>query len=830
MSQISAAPPTNDVDIPSDEEPISGTPPNIDEDIRHTPHNRRIANYHNYSMGAVDISKLRDALETRGQYIGGVDPDVFVKTFMGWNDETSNSFRLKQPSKTKVSCLVGMAGKPESGMNKDWQIALSGWPLVRKRGKLQSLDFEDTHDYRDAESHLGPDSCIYFRARPIVPRHTQRKVDFANVQSFTEHKASEKMDAFVDGGDEEYDGEAYYVMAGYSKRKGGVEEDEKEGEGEEERETGTSEQPYIADSPAAADVDAEGGEADPEVAEDREPTPSEDYPFENDTKQGQSTRGQIASYAGVTMAMQFRTHLFSVLVCGRYARFIRWDRSCAIVTRRFDYTTHPLIIFDFYKRFAQLDDVQPVEMMRKYATSYFTGEHADFYKKESNPKQLPLLSLVFGEDTYVVPAPYFDGTMYSPFGRCTRNRAVVLLKERKNAEEAKDGTYGKHGQILYLKEYWREESIYTKKESEVYRILEGAKVTFIAKMHAGGDLMTGKEANAKAITTIGHEWKSKPWVPNATKLRIRHLTAHFIVLSTLGRDLATFKTARQLVTCIADAMDAHQQVYKLGILHRDISAGNILMTLQPENRRGFLIDWDHCIFLNDALKERVGTRVHRTGTWQFMSAILTQHPNKASHTVVDDRESALHVLTYMALKHLSHNSTDEQALEGKLRMFNDYIARVGKPDIASDYKASIIVQGGPRVKFDIRAITLLIQDLSGFFAPRYIDKYDRTAGELEIMSEAARDRYKTEKDQHQQKLQQLQDPASDFVYKTMRSWAAMMPEPPDNVTQWVDNMQGHDGLLKRPGDHLASAREKMSLRCDGRVSFKSSDTRPTSLD
>lgn len=57
---------------------------------------------------------------------------------------------------------------------------------------------------------------------------------------------------------------------------------------------------------------------------------------------------------------------------------------------------------------------------------------------------------------------------------------------------------------------------------------------------------------------------------------------------------------------------AHQQAYELGILHRDISAGNILMTLQPENRRGFLIDWDHCIFLNDALKKRTGTRVQRT--------------------------------------------------------------------------------------------------------------------------------------------------------------------------------------------------------------------------
>lgn len=377
------------------------------------------------------------------------------------------------------------------------------------------------------------------------------------------------MDAFVDAGSEDYDGEAYYAMAGYSKRQEAVEENEKE---DEDAGVAATEDPYIAES-SAADVDTDGGEAHPEVTDDTKPTPAEKYPFENDTKQGRSTRGQIASYAGVTMAMQFRSHLFSVLVCGRYARFIRWDRSCAIVTRRFDYTTHPLILFDFYKRFAQLDDVQrglypnlrelsrpagmkAVEMMRKYATSYFTGERADFYKKESDPKQLPLLSLVFGDDTYVVPAPCFDGTMYSPFGRCTRNRAVVLLEERKNVKEAKDGTYGKHGQILYLKEYWREESPFTKKESEVYRILEGAKVTFVAEMHAGGDLMAGDEA----IATIGHEWKLKPW---ARRLRIRHLVAHFIVLATLGRDLATFKTARQLVTCIADAMDGTYSISTL---------------------------------------------------------------------------------------------------------------------------------------------------------------------------------------------------------------------------------------------------------------------------
>ncbi|KAF4562479.1 hypothetical protein EYR36_004139 [Pleurotus pulmonarius] len=469
-------------------------------------------------MGLVDIGRMRRALvqETRGRYIGDVDPDVFVEEFMGWNNGTSKSFRLKQPSETRVSCLVGMASKHESGMNKDWQIALSGWPPVRKQDKIQSLDFEDTHDCRDAETHLGPDSCIYFRARPIVPRHTRRKVDFANVQSFTEHKASDKMDAFVDGGDEDYDGGTYYVMAGYSKRKGGAEEgekedeDEKEGEGEEEREAGTREEPYIADSPAAADVDADGGEAHPEVVEDREPTPSENYPFENNTKQ-----------AGM----------------------------------------------------------KAVEMMRKYATSYFTGQHADFYKKESNPNQLPLLSLVLGEDTYVVPAPYFDGAMYSPFA------------------------------------------------------------------------------------------------------------------------------------------------------------------------------------------------------------------------------------------------------------FDLYVSEDGQADVGTEYKAGSIVKGGPEVKFDIRAITFLIRELSGFFAPRYIKTYDMTAAELELMSEEDLAEYEKEKEQHRQKLAKLLDPTSDFVCKTMRRWAAKMPEPPDNVTQWVDNMKGQGGLLKRSGNHMASAREKMSLRCDGRVSFKSADTRPsTPLD
>ncbi|KAK0472345.1 hypothetical protein IW261DRAFT_1286387, partial [Armillaria novae-zelandiae] len=62
------------------------------------------------------------------------------------------------------------------------------------------------------------------------------------------------------------------------------------------------------------------------------------FPFENDSIKGHKTHGQISCYVGVTMMVQHCSHLFTILVCGRFARFIRWDQSGAIVSKRFDYS------------------------------------------------------------------------------------------------------------------------------------------------------------------------------------------------------------------------------------------------------------------------------------------------------------------------------------------------------------------------------------------------------------------------------------------------------------------------------------------------------------
>ena len=48
-----------------------------------------------------------------------------------------------------------------------------------------------------------------------------------------------------------------------------------------------------------------------------------------------------------------------------------------------------------------------------------------------------------------------------------------------------------------------------------------------------------------------------------------------------------------LTTCIPAA----QEAYNAGILHRDLSAGNIMITKDKDTKewRGLLIDWDMCL-------------------------------------------------------------------------------------------------------------------------------------------------------------------------------------------------------------------------------------------
>ncbi|KIL56565.1 hypothetical protein M378DRAFT_89157, partial [Amanita muscaria Koide BX008] len=92
---------------------------------------------------------------------------------------------------------------------------------------------------------------------------------------------------------------------------------------------------------------------------------------------------------------------------------------------------------------------------------------------------------------------------------------------------------------------------------------------------------------------------------------------------------------------------AHQQALdKANILHRDINAGNILIT---DEGRGFLVDWDVAKHVDDVA--RGACQPERTGTFQFSSArFVSNLSGFGPHDRLDDIESFFHTLQWIVLR------------------------------------------------------------------------------------------------------------------------------------------------------------------------------------
>ncbi|KAM6501546.1 hypothetical protein JOM56_001523 [Amanita muscaria] len=125
-----------------------------------------------------------------------------------------------------------------------------------------------------------------------------------------------------------------------------------------------------------------------------------------------------------------------------------------------------------------------------------------------------------------------------------------------------------------------------------------------------------------------------------------------LVLSGLGRELATFKSTKELLCVFADAADTHQQALdKADILHRDVSPGSILIT---DEGRGALVDWDVHKHVDDTTKDI--SQSERTGTFQFLSARFVNYRvfESGHHSRLDDIESFILALQWIVLRFVHH--------------------------------------------------------------------------------------------------------------------------------------------------------------------------------
>jgi hypothetical protein len=126
-------------------------------------------------------------------------------------------------------------------------------------------------------------------------------------------------------------------------------------------------------------------------------------------------------------------------------------------------------------------------------------------------------------------------------------------------------------------------------------------------------------------------------------------------------------------------------VTKAGILHRDISIGNILIL--PDGT-GILIDWE----LSKSMDDKVARTHERTvgqlsddyvlniidvswsyqGTWQFLSVALVRARAKdlfVTHEVIDDLESFVHVLAWICIRRAA-NKLDAADRNAFLKIFD----------------------------------------------------------------------------------------------------------------------------------------------------------------
>ena len=79
--------------------------------------------------------------------------------------------------------------------------------------------------------------------------------------------------------------------------------------------------------------------------------------FVYNTGSSKGTLGQMGSYVVVVLGMQFCIHLYSIIICDKYAWLVCWKCDHAVVTEHFDYQNSKNPLTKFIWRYAQLDTI-----------------------------------------------------------------------------------------------------------------------------------------------------------------------------------------------------------------------------------------------------------------------------------------------------------------------------------------------------------------------------------------------------------------------------------------------------------------------------------------
>ncbi|KAH9903247.1 hypothetical protein C8Q73DRAFT_673873 [Cubamyces lactineus] len=398
----------------------------------------------------------------------------------------------------------------------------------------------------------------------------------------------------------------------------------------------------------------------------------------------EDARGQLIAYAREICARQHRRYVYLISVYRDFARFIRVDRTAALLSPPFNYVRDPTPFATFVYRYI---NATPEERGHDPTATRATKEECQLFC-DAIAKYTKDSHLYTGLQNAVKDGwPIFklsiwgrwssdDGPVRADSPEETREFLVGRPAFRSHSMTGR-GTRGffaydaARDRFVFIKDYWRVDLPDHLTEHDVYIKLSGGSSDtrkFFPTLLGGGDVRLSEYEEVQQ--TLSDKCAKLPVIG---RVHVR------LVMKEVCRHLQTFKDWRELVSVMRDALIAHKIAWEeYGILHRDVSVGNILI-YEPEDSSleptaiGLLSDWD-LAKTKDQILHPVTRQSTPSGAWQFLSAALSRDHEKP-HLVSDDLESAMHVLNWLTLRHMHTQLTDAGAGEVAAHIYSYYDAR-----------------------------------------------------------------------------------------------------------------------------------------------------------
>lgn len=344
----------------------------------------------------------------------------------------------------------------------------------------------------------------------------------------------------------------------------------------------------------------------------------------------QDALGQILAYAQLVFQFQQRMFLYALVFLGDFARIVRIDRSGIFATEKIDYKLegqkiiHFLLYYSSLKRDGRGHDptakrirrgTKAWDILSNIDNKYETRDYVKAKFKESMSKtwawwrlhidcEEPLdetgKSVFVTRKTFVVGRPHFQAPGVA--GRGTRGYVALPV----------DNEWNPTGPFVYLKDAWRVDHPGIEREGDILKELNANKVPNVPDLVCHGDLRGYGQVTAFQDLWRRHHPSAGEDQPSAPKCPLKRHRHYRLCVKQVGRPLEQFVDSLQLIVALIDVVEgesqastmldrifsrftfiAHRAAYALGIIHRDISAGNILLyTTDDGSVVGLLNDWE----------------------------------------------------------------------------------------------------------------------------------------------------------------------------------------------------------------------------------------------